>query len=230
MCTPCSARRCSRRCGSCCWPRCCRSCSDIVVGVITAARAVQLARLRVDVPRLPVLLAPGVLARRAPQGVRRHQVQRLPGEPGHLANSDDSPVRSCRPLLGEHRRWQLAKTPDCRGNRRRVVSAVLLLLADATEWLDNPGISMPVLAVLSLGAAVSGGKDVRPTRIPPPCLIAGVVSAAIAVVGLDRVRRLVGRPELDEAAHPAGAVGVGVGLAVGWFTGCGRPPRCDEGR
>ena len=98
-----------------------------------------------------------------------------------------------------------------------VVCAVLLLLADATEWLDNPGISIPVLAVLGLGGGVLAAKMFAPLEARP-VLIAGVVSAAIAVVFSIVFDDWLGDPNWTKLLI-LGALGVGAGLAVGWFAG-----------
>jgi peptide/nickel transport system permease protein len=74
--------------------------------------------------------------------------------------------------------------------RRRITAGViaggamygLLALADATDWLSQPGISIPVLAALSLGGAVLAAMAFAPLSARP-VLVSALVAAALAVVG-----------------------------------------------
>jgi peptide/nickel transport system permease protein len=64
-----------------------------------------------------------------------------------------------------------------------VVAATIALLAalDATDWLTNPGLSMPVVVLLSLGAGVLAALIYAPLSVRP-VLIAGLAAAGVAVV------------------------------------------------
>ena len=72
----------------------------------------------------------------------------------------------------------------------------LLALADATDWLTNPGISIPVLAVLSLGGAVLAAMAFAPLSVRP-VLVSALVGGRPVGRRLDPVRQLARRSELD---------------------------------
>ncbi len=75
------------------------------------------------------------------------------------------------------------------GTRRAVGAAIaaggsggLLLLADATDWLSNPGISLPVLVVLAAGLGVIAAISFAPLS-NRRVLVAGVGAAVAGLVG-----------------------------------------------
>ena len=86
--------------------------------------AVHPVRLRVDVPRLPVLRHARVLVRRPAQGVRRHQAEQLARAPGPLRLGRRHHRRHLR-RSGvhhlQHRREALPPAGPDRGRRRRRV-------------------------------------------------------------------------------------------------------------
>ena len=62
-----------------------------------------------------------------------------------------------------------------------VIVGALFAVLDATDWITNPGLSVPVVIALSLGAGVLSALIYAPLSIRP-VLIAGVAAAAAAVV------------------------------------------------
>ncbi|MEO0494280.1 MAG: ABC transporter permease [Actinomycetota bacterium] len=62
------------------------------------------------------------------------------------------------------------------------VALILLIAIDATDWLTNPGISLPVIAVLSLGASVVATIIYAPLS-HRPVLVSAAVAAIAGIVG-----------------------------------------------
>lgn len=63
-----------------------------------------------------------------------------------------------------------------------VVSVVALVIIDATDWLTNPGLSLPVVILLSLGASVVAAMIYAPLS-HRPVVISAAVAALVGVIG-----------------------------------------------
>ncbi|MEL6890984.1 MAG: ABC transporter permease [Actinomycetota bacterium] len=62
-----------------------------------------------------------------------------------------------------------------------IASATILAVLDSTDWMLNPGLSVPVIAVLAVGAGVLSAATFAPLETRN-VVIAGVVSAVVGVV------------------------------------------------
>ena len=98
-------------------------------------------------------------------------------------------------------------------------AVALILIADATDWITNPGISAPVLAVFAAGAGVLSAMTFAPLS-KSKVLIAGVASALVGFGASLLFDSWLEEPSwwmLLQLLGMSLAVGVVIGLAVGGF-------------